>query len=154
MQPNAISPVTQNSEAFPAFLLCPPFPISVHLGTVSGEFYQPGLFCQRGQFGPGSWWMLPPDLLQTSRCGVAWQRRACSAGRSDRDSKTPLMSLQRGQGGHVGRAEQTKLSSSLTQQEEAYTCTHTHLPQQTKMELWSGPTRQSCSTNEPILSES
>lgn len=57
---------------------------------------------------------LPADDL---RCSVAWQRRACLAGCSSGDSKTSLMSFRRGQGGHVGRAQQTKLSSSLTQQE-------------------------------------
>lgn len=135
MQSNTISPIIHNSSVLShiasLFFLLPfmhlSFLLSIHLGSASGEFSQPGLFCQRGRFGPGSGWMLPP-ALQTSRCGAAWQCRACSAGRSDGDSKTPLMSLQRGQDGHAGRAEQTNLSSSLTQQEVGiHMHIHTHI---------------------------
>lgn len=106
------------------------FPIICPSGlSVGGLFFQPWLLCQRGRFGPWSRWILPSALLQTQWCGAPWQRRDCSAGRSDGDSETSLMSLQRGQSGHVGRAEQTNLSSSLTQQEVGIdTCTPTHWP--------------------------
>lgn len=56
------------------------------------------------------------------RCG-----RARSAGCSDGDSKTLLMSLLRGQGGHVGRAEQTKLSPTLSQQKSGHADARTHI---------------------------
>lgn len=61
------------------------------------------------------------------RCGMAR-----SAGRSDGDSKTLLLSLLRGQCGHAGRAAQTKLFPTLTQQKvgvqmHGHTLTSTNL---------------------------
>lgn len=75
-------------------------PLSVHLGTVSGEFFPATVLLP-------AWPVWPPPvldaatagLLQTSSCGERQQGARSAPGRSDSESqRAPLMSLQNGSG--------------------------------------------------------
>lgn len=160
MQPNTISPVTQSSEAFPTFLFCPP-PLKSLLPNICPSGHSLGGILPARVILP-AWPVWPGELVDaatglaadfTVRCGMAAQSLLSWPLQQRLKDSSHVPPKGSGRTCWQSWANKTLLITDSARR-GMHVHTHTLASANEKMELWSGPTRQSCSTNEPILSES